>query len=379
MRISAFLEILTSLSAQTALVFLATYALTRFVASSRTACRMWTAAYIVLLGLVLFALLMPHPRWWPRPAVELSVQATSELLTMQLAWSRVLLEVWLAGASILCGWMIVQSARVARFVKSCDVVDLNLPAFDECREMFSKLGSSRVTVLTSTSLASPFCWQFHRPVIVLPEFLLGLSTQELSFIVRHEVTHLWTGHPLQVFWQRVVEILFWFHPVVWWAARQVSMAREFACDDAAIDRPSHVTDYLRTLLLVVEHSAAESEHGSPALAFGRGHGLVVTRAHRLARIARFGWRQNTSRPGMTTAVLLWSVAVLSCFCLWIPVNVTASPRANWSPWPRWSASVLHEFGFVARDFEVYDERTELLELLEHAAKSQKYSATMISR
>ena len=370
-----FLEFSASLSVQVVLVILATFLLTRCVREPRTVCRMWSAGYLVLLGLVLAAVLLPHPRWIPRFGGELSRPAAAELLTLQITLGRVLFAAWLMGAVGLWAWMLTQSARVSRFLKSCRAVPADHPALADCHDVLSEtLGAGLVRVLSSAAIAGPFCWQFHRPHIVLPEFLLGLDPRELRFIVRHELAHLRTGHPLQLFLQRVVEVLFWFHPLVWWAARQVSQSREFACDDAAIDRPAEVADYLRTLLIVVEHSAVESERSSPALAFGRGPGIVAARARRLAEIARFGGAPLSSRRRLLSASLAWIAIVIGCLGLWLPVDVVASPRSNWSPWPRWSANVLREFGITARDFEVYDDRIELHELLEHAASSARPAA-----
>ena len=299
---------------------------------------------------------------------------------LQIAVGRVLFGIWLAGAVGVWAWMIVQSAGVARFLKTCRPVPAEHSALCECRDLLATAdGPANVSVLSSQTLAGPFCWQFHRPYIVLPEFLLGLTPSQLRFIVRHELAHLRTGHPLQLFLQRVVEVLFWFHPLVWWAARQVSRCREFACDDAAIDQPAQVADYLRTLLIVVEHSAVESEQGVPTLAFGRGQGMVASRARRLAEIARFGWTPHPSRRVLASAAMMWLVAVAACCTLWLPVNASASPRSTWSPWPLWSAQVLLEFGISARDFEVYDDRIELHELLEHSQPSQSHRAAASAR
>lgn len=374
-----FLELAASLSLQVALVVLATFLLTRFVRGPRFVEWMWSASYVVLLATVLAALLLPHPRWIPRIGGELSRPAASELLTLQMSLGRTLFAVWLCGAVGLWAWMLAQSIRTARFLKTCQEVPVDHPALVECRDVLNLAstvspGKSSVRVLSSAAVAGPFCWQFHRPCIVLPEFLLGLDPRELRFIVRHELAHLRTGHPLQLFLQRVVEVLFWFHPLIWWAARQVSRSREFACDDAAIDRPAQVADYLRTLLIVVEHSAVESERGSPALAFGRSAGIIAERARRLAAIARFGWPASSSWCRFVSAGLAWSAIVLVSFGLWLPVDVAASPRSTWSPWPHWSANVLREFGITARDFEVYDDRIELHEMLEHAASRARPAA-----
>ena len=44
------------------------------------------------------------------------------------------------------------------------------------------------------------------------------------------------------------------------------------------------------------------------------------------------------------------------------VNRTAAKL--WSPWPKWTAGVLHDFGIHARDFEVQGSRDNLQELID---------------
>ncbi|MCA9066873.1 MAG: M56 family metallopeptidase, partial [Planctomycetaceae bacterium] len=204
-----------------------------------------------------------------------------------------------------------------------------------------------------------------------PEYLLSFEPEQLRFILRHELEHLRTGHPLQVFLQHTVEVLFWFHPLVWWASGQSAVTREFACDDAAMETPRETVDYLKTLLAIVEHTVQEQDRG--VLAFARHRRLMAVRARRLVEKAR----NIVPAPGpirVTQLVmnqggsaLLCGITVVLCL-LWLPVNVTASPRAAWSPWPTWSASALHNFGINTRDFEIYDENHDLFELKEEAEK-----------
>jgi len=60
------------------------------------------------------------------------------------------------------------------------------------------------------------------------------------------------GHPLQLFMERLVTSAFWFHPAIWWASRQSALAREYACDDAAVSRQQETVSYLKALLAVAE-------------------------------------------------------------------------------------------------------------------------------
>jgi bla regulator protein BlaR1 len=227
-----------------------------------------------------------------------------------------------------------------------------------------KLGKASIRFLRSESLATPFCWQFHQPYIVLPAFLLKGHDKELNLIVRHELEHLFTGHPLQLFIQRVVEIVFWFHPMIWWASQQSSLAREFACDEAAVSEPSEIAAYLRSLLEIVERVDVNSSEGPTGLAFGGTKSIIAERARRLVRRAKGeaeGGRPKIGDAG-ALAGLICLVAVTAL--LWLPVDVLASPQSNWSPWPRWTSAILHDMGVPARDFDRYDNRFQLRDLLD---------------
>ncbi|MEQ9066869.1 MAG: M56 family metallopeptidase, partial [Gimesia chilikensis] len=151
--------------------------------------------------------------------------------------------------------------QVNRFLKSCQPVEISeyisTEALDELSQKFKLSGKQQVRFLTTTRLSSPFCSQLHYPYIIIPEYLLDFEPQKFNFIIRHELEHLQTGHPLQLFLQRLVEVIFWFHPMVWWASQQSALCREFACDEAAIQTPQEIAPYLRTLLTIIEYGATQ--------------------------------------------------------------------------------------------------------------------------
>jgi bla regulator protein blaR1 len=231
----------------------------------------------------------------------------------------------------------------------------------------SQFDHRAVRLVSTATVTSPFCWQFHQPYIVIPEKLLTFDQEDLKFILRHELAHLRTGHPLQVFLQRAIEIAFWFHPVVWWASREWSLAREFQCDDEAVESRSDIVRYLKTLLSIAEQASGDHQLAA-TLAFIRNRCEMAERARRLVRIAQHDDRTETQhthqrRIGIQAASLI-AIALVSISIVWVPVNVLASPAARWSPWPAWTAHVLHDFGVQTRDFEVYDHRYALHELFD---------------
>ena len=364
MNFTQFLELAFSLSLQTSLVVAATFWVSRFVASERVGCRLWTVCYVLLLLLLACGLVLPHPRWlspWSRigdPTAVILVEA-------QIQIGRIVFFIWAAGTGASLVLFAIRSIHAGLFVRRCQPLDPRQLADDELVRLLEQPGTSAIRLLTSPALSTPLCSQFQRPYIILPSFLLiGRDPASLRLIVRHEIEHLRTGHPLQLFLQRLVESIYWFHPMVWWAAYQSSLMREFACDRAAIDSPGDVACYLRSMLWILDARAHDDGERELSLAFGRRPSAIARRTRRLLQFA--GKAAAPTRRRLTPAMAGLCLIVVACLAtaMWLPVNALASSRAKWSPWPTWTSDILHDFGIHARDFEVYDRNTRLQEIME---------------
>lgn len=346
-----FLEALASLALQTAAVIGVTAWIGLRAPTSQRS-QLWTLCFGLLLALFAAAVALPHLRWLP--ALWWADDELLPLVRFQQHLGSWVLAVWLTGCVLTVCGMVLRMLLTARFVATCREIPLEaLPVVD------GNVAGQAVRWLSSPRLPGPCCWQFHQPVVVLPEHLLQLEHRELTMVLRHELEHLRTQHPLQLFLQQVVQTLLWFHPLVWWASRQAALSRELACDEAAIAAPSDIVHYLRVLLSIVERHVASPPGPGTALGFARERSLLVARAQRLVELAQPG-RQSTA-PRRTAVPLLLSTSLLAAAC-WLPINGLASPRAVWSPWPSWSAEALHGLGLPARDYEVYDQRLELHDL-----------------
>ena len=193
----------------------------------------------------------------------------------------------------------------------------------------------------------PFCWQFNRPIIVLPEHLLKSPLEMIRPIINHELSHLDAGHPLQMFLQRLVEIIFWFHPAVWMTSRRAAEQREFFADSGAVQSRDDAIQFLKGLLLISQCRSVSV--GLPAgLAFSDRPSQIQAR---VARLAERDWSLPAAPRFRIPRVTFVAVAVI-CAAAWLPVNVVASTRGAWSPWPSWTAAALHELGVPVRDYEI---------------------------
>ncbi len=352
-----FLELFGSVSLQVGIVIIATHWLTRVTDDVRQHSRLWTACSLLVASLLLAGLLLPHFRM-VRPLQFLGRPVAVEVLQLESRVGSGIFVVWLVGAVSSLVLLVTRSVQTARFLRSCRAVSSEtlswkglVPPSPGTTPKTADRVPHEVIVLSSHTVGSPFCWQFHRPYILLPEALLAGDPQMIEFVLRHELEHLRTGHPLQVFIERAVEVIFWFHPMIWWASQQAALTREFMCDEAAVCDRSNIVRYLKTLLQVIEQSTQTAQRASGSLGFGRGPSMLSARARRLVRLAQGSISRSNGRRHAGSLVTLACIASLSTF-LWIPVSAAVASHADWSPWPTWSAKVLHDFGIQAIDFEV---------------------------
>jgi beta-lactamase regulating signal transducer with metallopeptidase domain len=217
------------------------------------------------------------------------------------------------------------------------------------------------TLLVSDEAEGPFCCQLHQPIIVLPRFLLEGNRDDLRHVLAHEIEHLATNHPLQVFFTHLAQVICWYHPTVWSAATRASLVREFVCDDAAASQGANCAAYLRTLLHIAER--CEQTNKAQAIGFSRTSNEIITRAHRLVRLAGAVPRERRSNePWRKWAGCLLIPITCALALVWLPLDPLSSPRSHWSPWPTWTAKSLHCLGVCVRDYEVFDRRVRLHEL-----------------
>lgn len=169
---------------------------------------------------------------------------------------HVLLWGWIAGVVGLSILAIVGRLRLRRMVARAPAPqpDVVGAAASACK----RVQVSRCPALHVTpELESPALAGWFRPVILLPAWLVEEGrAPALDWALRHELTHLKHRDPLANDVRRLAEILFFFHPAVWWASRQWALSAELACDRALVESEPDVTHYAEQLCVML----AEARH-----------------------------------------------------------------------------------------------------------------------
>jgi len=178
-----------------------------------------------------------------------------------LGATDVLALLWLLGVAAFVTRLLVSHRRACRVLRASSPL-----AQEEWRAIFSSLcaeaGLRRPAALhRSDAICAPALYGWQRPVVLLPESLLGLDREQARALLAHEVAHLRRRDFAANLLQRVVGAVLFFHPAAWLASRQISLSREECCDAWALSRGIPAAIYARSLAEAVARA-----HLRPALA-----------------------------------------------------------------------------------------------------------------
>lgn len=110
-----------------------------------------------------------------------------------------------------------------------------------------------IRLMTSSKVNVPMSLGFVRPVILMPDFLINqLTPAEVDQVLLHEIAHLKRRDDWSKLLQKMIRVLFFFHPAVWWMDRQLDAEREVACDDWVAQATQQRRNYAACLVRLVE-------------------------------------------------------------------------------------------------------------------------------
>jgi TonB family protein len=146
------------------------------------------------------------------------------------------------------------------------------------RAIARKVPAARnVRLLACDAVVEPGVLGIRRPVILWPAALsLRLTDAELDAALAHEICHIRRHDNLFGLLQVVVEVLFWWNPVVWWIGARLVAERERACDEEVLAMGADNDAYAEAIVKVCRF-------GLPAARWVAGIGGPGL-AHRIERI-----------------------------------------------------------------------------------------------
>lgn len=127
----------------------------------------------------------------------------------------------------------------------------------------------RIQLVVSAEIGAPVTWGHESSVILIPEEALAWSEERRRVVLLHELAHIDRADYLVQIVATVVCALYWFHPMVWVAARRLRSEAERACDDRVIGAGTTGAEYAAHLLDVARGARALKLTGAVAIGMAR--------------------------------------------------------------------------------------------------------------
>jgi beta-lactamase regulating signal transducer with metallopeptidase domain len=186
-------------------------------------------------------------------------------------WMGLACLIWLTGSAVATVLLVVRAWRFHRFVRLAARIDDSLAARVATLAASVGLGHGpRVVVVEG--VVSPMLWGVGSGTrLVFPAKLADrLNGAEIDSLLLHELAHYARGDH----WVRLLElaahVLYWWHPVVWFARREIEAAEEQCCD-AWVIQHQHGSrrSYAEALLTTIDF-LCEPQTALPPAACGLG-------------------------------------------------------------------------------------------------------------
>lgn len=251
----------------------------------------------------------------------LSTQAFLNAHLAEVVW------IWLVGIAVfgvrlIGGWAYVQR------LKTTATLPVPTMLTEAMARITPKLGISARLQLSARA-SGPMVVGVLKPVVLWPVGLLaGLSMADVEAILAHELAHVRRHDYLLNVLQSVVEVLYFFHPALWWLSARVREEREHCCDDVAVDLIGDARTLARALARVEEWQRSAEAVPSLAMGFASKRQLLLQRVRRMLGVPTRPLVSNGSLAGLTlVTMLLLSVSVYAMQRVEKPkIRLTNSPK-----------------------------------------------------
>ncbi len=228
----------------------------------------------------------------------------------ETSWLTIVAWCWGLGVALLA---LAHAFRIVRFLRLLRAAQPPAPFVLKMAEgIAERLGLRRIPEIAMLPVRlSPMVWSLGgRPRVLLPAELFDrLDADARQGILAHELAHV----RRRDHWIRLLELamttLFWWHPAVWWARRQLQELEEQCCDGIVLGMaPQAARTYATALLDTLDFLSERSVVAPMGATAAR---LSVSLARRISMFQTHSpvLRLTVGRLGLLAAVAVLPMAI----------------------------------------------------------------------
>ncbi|MFC1676130.1 LamG-like jellyroll fold domain-containing protein [Planctomycetota bacterium] len=191
-----------------------------------------------------------NPQYYPQAPVTIQ-PAEVAAAAVPLSWKAYAFFVWLTGCAALSLWLIVRLSGLRREQLRSQAGALP-DRFKELLESTAgRLNLKKVPqVILTDKVNCPAVFGVIRPVLLMPaEKFSSLTRTDLEHILLHELAHIKRGDLKIHAFYMLLQIAYWFNPLLWLIRRPLQNLRELCCDATVARLLKEKTHHYRETLL----------------------------------------------------------------------------------------------------------------------------------
>ena len=145
-----------------------------------------------------------------------------------------LVAVWVLGISLsLLRWIRSMKQVQGILANSLPLEEPStLALIERTRQIF--FIHETIEIRTAPVDFAPFLLRLRKPLIFIPDFMIKQwPERDRLAVIAHELAHVLRHDLLAHHSMRLLRVLFWFLPPIWWMQRELHRAQDTACDECA--------------------------------------------------------------------------------------------------------------------------------------------------
>jgi beta-lactamase regulating signal transducer with metallopeptidase domain len=180
------------------------------------------------------------------------IRPYTALVQGRLVWQSYAMAIWLFGMTVLGSWLILRLNNL----RACQSRNSSASAMPQSFHLMMsrcarQLKLRRVPCIVVTKkVVCPAVFGIFRPVLLMPKgYLSRLSRKDAEHVLLHELAHIKRGDPIVHSLYLILQIVYWFNPLLWLARRQLIHLRELCCDTTVARILKNKTNEYRETLI----------------------------------------------------------------------------------------------------------------------------------
>jgi len=163
--------------------------------------------------------------------------------------------IWITGTSGISCHVLMGHLAAWRLYRTTR--RMQKPWIDEAEQLARELRINRsLCFVESAQVSVPLVLYLWRPIIVMPAAVAEWPSARIRAVLLHELAHIKRNDVRLQTLAQMACAAYWFNPLVWFAAHQLRLECERACDDSVLMRGTRGADYATHLYEIARGGSA---------------------------------------------------------------------------------------------------------------------------